>query len=282
MSQQSMNTNMHAEIQGNVLRMELLGQFRLTESYYRPGLRIGSHAHRCAVFGFILDGFLEQKSSLVDLCCPSGSVFYNPPEVPHTNLTNDSGARCVYMELSPDWLNRADAAGPPLRDPASWPNTRLRSLARRIYAEWVAKDDLTPLMMEGLACELVAELFRARNAVDGPQPPAWLERVRDLVRSSFVEPPSLSELSVEAGVHQVHVARQFRKYYGVTIGEFVRQTRVEFARSRLCSSDSPMVEIALEAGFAHQAHFTTVFKKLMGVTPRQYCRAVGTPHRRKQ
>jgi AraC family transcriptional regulator len=274
--------NMHAEIQGNVVRTELLGQFRLTESCYRPGLRIGSHAHRCAVFGFILDGFLEQKSSLVDLRCPTGSVFYNPPEVPHTNLTNDSGARCVYMEISPDWLNRVDAAGAPPRDPTTWPAPRIQALARRIYAEWLAKDDLTSLMMEGLACELVTELFRARSAMEGPSPPVWLERVHDLLRTRFVEPPSLSQLSTEAGVHQVHVARQFRKYYGVTIGEFVRQMRVEFARNRLRESDLPIVEIALEAGFAHQSHFTTVFKQLMGVTPRRYCSTVGTADRKRQ
>jgi AraC family transcriptional regulator len=86
----------------------------------------------------------------------------------------------------------------------------------------------------------------------------------------------LSELAIEAGVHQVHLARQFRKYFGVTVGEMVRQTRVEFARKRLLRGDSPIVEIAIEAGFAHQAHFTTVFKKLMGVTPRQYFVAART------
>jgi AraC family transcriptional regulator len=280
-SYRSSTMNNHAEIQGNVVRTEMLGQFRLTESYYRPGLRIGTHAHRCAVFGFILDGFLGQKSELVDLNCPGGSVFYNPPEVPHTNLVNQLGARCMYMEIPPDWLSRSDAAGAPPRDPAIWPNPRVQSVARRIYAEWLAKDDVTPLMMEGLACELVTELFRARVAVEGPQAPPWLDRLYELLRNNFIDPPRLSQLSAEAGVHQVHVARQFRKYYGLTIGEFVRQTRVEFARNRLRNSDTPIVEIALEAGFAHQSHFTTVFKKLMGVTPRQYCAAVGNAHRRK-
>jgi AraC family transcriptional regulator len=268
-----MNENMHAEIQGSVIDTAMLGPFRLTESYYQHGLRIDSHSHRCAVFGFILDGFLEQKSSHVDLHCPSGSVFYNPPEIPHTNLTNHSGARCIYMEIPPDWVNRAGVAGTPLQDPASCPAPRIQSLARRIYAEWVGRDDLSPLMIEGLACEVVVELFRARNAEKGPNPPPWLEKIRELVQTRFVEPPSLSELAIEAGVHQVHLARQFRKYFGVTVGEMVRQARVEFARRRLLKGDSAIVQIAFEAGFAHQAHFTTVFKKLVGVTPRQYCMA---------
>jgi AraC-like DNA-binding protein len=77
------------------------------------------------------------------------------------------------------------------------------------------------------------------------------------------------------------VARQFRKHYGTTIGEFVRQTRIEYARHRLCNSDLSTVEIALESGFAHQAHFSNVFKKVMGMTPGRYCAAMGVTRRRR-
>jgi AraC family transcriptional regulator len=271
----------HEEIQGNVVRRETLGQLRLTESVYQPGLSIGVHAHSSAIFGLILHGYLQQQSSLVTMACSSGSVFYNPPEIPHTNLVNDQGARCVYLELSPQWLERVDLSGSPLKDPALCPNSRIRSLARRIYSEWLAKDDVTSLMVEGLSCELVGELFRAQKVSTGRRPPAWLTRVHDLIESRFADPPSLSDLSVESGVHQVHVARQFRRHYGLTIGEFVRHRRVEFARDRLCNSNSSIVDIALEAGFAHQAHFTTVFRRLTGMTPGQYCAAMGAPRRTK-
>ena len=259
----------------------MLGQLRLTESLYQPGLSIGAHSHSSAIFGLILRGCLQQQSSLVTMTCSSGSVFYNPPEIPHTNLVNDLGARCVYLELSPQWLERVDLSGSPLKDPALCPNSRIRSLARRIYAEWLAKDDVTSLVVEGLSCELVTELFRVQKQSTGRRPPMWLTRVRDLIECRFADPPSLSGLSAEAGVHQVHVARQFRKHYGMTIGEFVRHRRIEFARDKLCNSNLSIVDIALEAGFAHQAHFTTVFRKLTGMTPGQYCAAMGAPRRMK-
>jgi AraC family transcriptional regulator len=271
----------HEGIQGNVIRKETLGHLRLTESVYQPGLSISAHSHSCAIFGLILEGYLQQQSSLVTLTCSSGSVFYNPPEIPHTNLVNSLGARCVYLEISPEWLGRVDLTGPPLKDPAMCPNSRIRSLARRVYAEWLTKDDLSEFMMEGLSCELVTELFRAQKESKGSKPPMWLRRVRDLMESSFAEPPTLSDLSVQAGVHQVHVARQFRRHYGMTIGEFVRHRRVEFARDKLRNSNLSIVEIALEAGFAHQAHFTTVFRKVMGMTPGRYCATMDLPRGKK-
>jgi AraC family transcriptional regulator len=269
----------YAGMQGSAIRTEPLGYLRLTESSYRPGLRIESHSHRSAVFGLILDGLLEQTSSKVNMCCPAGSVFYNPPDIPHTNRIDKTGARCVNLEVSPEWFNRADLDEPLVGDPLVCPGPRIQLLAKRIYAEWLGKDNLTSLMIEGLTCELVSELIRGKTLPAERRAPAWLERVRDQLRSTYVDPPSLHELSSEAGVHQVHVARQFRKYYGMSIGEFVRQTRVEVARMKLCDGKLSMVEIALETGFAHQAHFITVFKKVMAMTPRQYFIAVRGSHR---
>ena len=269
----------HAGIQGNVVRQETLGHLRLTESLYPAGAAIGTHSHSCAIFGLILRGYFQQQSSLVTLTCPSGSVFYNPPEIPHTNVVNNLGARCVYLEISPDWFRRLAMLDAMPGDPMMCPNNRVRAVARRIYSEWLSRDDLTPVMMEGLSCELVAEVSRSQKETRAGRPPVWLSRVRDLLQARFSDPPTLADLSVEAGVHQVHVARQFRRHYGMTIGEFIRHRRIEFALEKLRTTDWPIVEIALEAGFAHQAHFTTVFHRLTGMTPRQYCAEMGVPRR---
>jgi AraC family transcriptional regulator len=271
----------HEEIQGDVVRRETLGQLRLTESKYSPGTSIAAHSHSCAIFGLILNGHFQQQSSLVSLDCSSGSVFYNPAGIAHTNLVNGSGAHCVYLEILPHWFDRLNLPGPPPADPRMCPSNRIRSVARRIYAEWISKDDLTPLMMDGLSCELVTELFRAQKEGDCRRAPIWLGRVRDMMECRFADPPSLSDLSAEAGVHQVHVARQFRKHYGMTIGDFVRHRRIEFALDKLRNSDWSIVDIALEAGFAHQAHFATVFRKLTGLTPRRFCLEMGVARRAK-
>ena len=100
-----------------------------------------------------------------------------------------------------------------------------------------------------------------------------------MMQERFVEPPTFADLSAEAGVHQVHVARQFRRHFGMTIGEFVRQRRIEFALEKLRTTDCSIVDIALEAGFADQAHFTTVFRKVTGMTPRRYCADMGVARR---
>ena len=46
--------------------------------------------------------------------------------------------------------------------------------------------------------------------------------------------------------------------------------RVERAKGLLASTAKPIAEIAADLRFAHQSHFTNVFKKLTGMTPRAY------------
>jgi len=72
-------------------------------------------------------------------------------------------------------------------------------------------------------------------------------------------------------IHPVHLAREFRKFYGCTLGEIIfRGLRIQFACRKLSTSDMPLVEIAWAAGFSHQAHFSRLFKHHIGMTPTEF------------
>jgi AraC family transcriptional regulator len=71
-------------------------------------------------------------------------------------------------------------------------------------------------------------------------------------------------------VHPAHLAREFRRRRHCTIGGYVRRLRVEFACRELSSTDAPLAEIALAAGFSHQSHLTRTFKELTGMTPAKF------------
>jgi AraC family transcriptional regulator len=81
---------------------------------------------------------------------------------------------------------------------------------------------------------------------------------------------SLSQQAACVGVHPVHLAREFRRFYHCTIGDYIRQLRIKFACEKLVQSDLPLSEIALASGFFDQSHFTRTFKQLTGKTPQAY------------
>jgi AraC family transcriptional regulator len=68
----------------------------------------------------------------------------------------------------------------------------------------------------------------------------------------------------------MHLARAFRQHYGASVGEFVRQRRLDFVCRELVASERPVAELALEAGFADQSHLTKIFNRALGTTPARY------------
>jgi AraC family transcriptional regulator len=68
--------------------------------------------------------------------------------------------------------------------------------------------------------------------------------------------------------------RTFRRYHGSTIANFIRERRIQQARTAVATSKRPLSVIAVDAGFADQAHFTRIFKQTFGETPGQYARSV--------
>ena len=74
-----------------------------------------------------------------------------------------------------------------------------------------------------------AESARAIGESAGSNAPSWLRRVHETLEQSYLLAPSLAELATIAGVHPVHLSREFRKHYQSTIGEYIRKRRVEHA-----------------------------------------------------
>jgi len=103
--------------------------------------------------------------------------------------------------------------------------------------------------------------------------PAWLERIRELVQYTFDRAPSLEQLAAAVGRHPVHVAKAFVRHYGSTVGEFIRQRRLEVACYRLATTDLPVSVIAQEAGFADHSHLVRTMRRFLQVRPSGFRKA---------
>lgn len=101
--------------------------------------------------------------------------------------------------------------------------------------------------------------------------PKWrLKQVIDHIDANLAETITLADLAAAAGLSPMHFAAQFRLATGVRPHEFVMRRRVARSQQLLAETHETLVEIALSVGFQTQAHFTTVFKRFVGDTPRQW------------
>jgi len=104
-----------------------------------------------------------------------------------------------------------------------------------------------------------------------------LKRVFEYVDVNLSNKITLLDLAAVAGLSRMHFASQFRMATGLRPHEFVLRRRVQRAEELLRDSRMAIVEIALTVGFQTQAHFTTVFKRFAGCTPRQWRAASQLP-----
>jgi AraC-like DNA-binding protein len=96
-----------------------------------------------------------------------------------------------------------------------------------------------------------------------------LTRVADFIRQDCMRALSLDEICMEAGLSASHLIRAFKEAYGLAPHAYQLNCRIELGRSQLRAGRA-IADVAFATGFADQAHFQRVFKRLVAATPGQY------------
>lgn len=92
------------------------------------------------------------------------------------------------------------------------------------------------------------------------------------MESHVTEPSTLDDLAKAVGMSRSHFCRMFRLSTGNSpMGHWTR-LRVELAKSMLLQGDRSACEIAQELGFFDQSHFSRTFRRIAGMSPRQFAR----------
>jgi AraC family transcriptional regulator len=97
-----------------------------------------------------------------------------------------------------------------------------------------------------------------------------LRRVIEYINDNLAEDLTLAEIAEVAGMSPHYFSRAFRQSTGVPPHRYVINCRVEEAKRLLADDELPLVDVGLSVGFQNQSHFTTLFRRLTGVTPKAY------------
>ena len=241
----------------------------LTESRYPPLFRMSSHQHENAYFGTVLQGSYSERSRSKSHVYDHSTPVLNPAGYVHSVHFHDAPTRIFRVELKSQTVSRVRQFSKVLDSLEELNTTSVFALMTRLYKEFLEPDDVTPLAIEGLILEVLAEASRSLSRSDVGSPP-WLKRAQEFLHSNFAKPFCLDDVATAAGVHPVDLAREFRRRYRTTLGEYTRRLRVEAACRALSATDAPLSEIAASLGFSDQSHMGKHFKRLTGFTPAQY------------
>ena len=90
--------------------------------------------------------------------------------------------------------------------------------------------------------------------------------------------PSGAKLAQNAGMSTTRYQLAFRKYFGTTPYEYLKEMRLNQALFLLKNSDCGIAVIAAKVGYHHSGHFAKLFKNVYGMGPREYRNLCGISH----
>jgi AraC-like DNA-binding protein len=211
-----------------------------------------------------------------------GQVVVLHPDEPHDGYAGDAagfGYRELYVH--PALLFEAIQALLPgartlpfVRGPVT-DNRKLAAAVKRAF-----ESPHEPLAMDSLILQLADGLTEAGAGYRAASRPRHLDatavrRARQYLDAQHTRAVHSSELEAVTGLNRYALARHFRIVCGTSPYRYLLMRRLDHAREQL-GRGPLLADVALDTGFADQAHFSRAFKGAFGITPATY-RALNAP-----
>ena len=211
---------------------------------YAAFQELETHAHGEEGLTIVLQGTFLEESLRGTLAAPAGSIATRPYGMPHTNRFGPDGA--VILAVIPD----RDRFVEPIRE---WTRSDIpaafRAGLRLVAQDENALPELLAAISPGARLDRRAAL-RARRLLDDPE-----QRL------------TVSALADSMNIHPIHLARQFRQTYGVSLREYRTIQLVRRAATLVLGTKIPLSRIAHECGFADHSHMCRAFRRVAGWSP---------------
>ncbi len=159
----------------------------------------------------------------------------------------------------------------------AYPDETANLLARQLLAEAETGFPGTRLFADSITRALCLHLLRRYSSLGAPRPGPQagisggrIGRVVEFIRANLAADLSLEQLAGVSGVSASQFGRAFRAQTGQTPHHYLVKVRVEAACGLLEHTALSVIEVALQCGFGQPSHFATTFRRVVGMTPREY------------
>ncbi|MEU6367044.1 helix-turn-helix domain-containing protein [Streptomyces sp. NPDC046931] len=233
----------------------------------------------------------EQGGNHVDPC-PGDLVLYDTSQPYWASIATDDVAQSIVLHLPRHTLPVPEQALRRLVATALPSRSGVGALLSGLLSGLVEQGPnleagQTPRLASAVV-DLATAFLTSLSGADGPETgaarkAAQLHQIKSFIRARLGE-PGLTPTDVAAAHHISLRALQYLfREDGRTVGQFIREQRLERCRADLTDprmAGRSVAAIAIRAGFSDAATFSRVFKAHYGTPPGEYRRSHGEPHQR--
>lgn len=150
----------------------------------------------------------------------------------------------------------------------------------KLLKKWNSRDLCTQSECICMLYGIYMRLIRSETSAYLPSSKRELfeAAVQKLATEYASEDFSISSLSAQAEMSEVHFRRCFKQIYHVSPQQYLLELRLGRAKELLLYDTTPVAEIARISGMPDPCYFSRLFKQKTGYAPSEYRAAFGTPH----
>jgi AraC family L-rhamnose operon transcriptional activator RhaR len=256
---------------------------RNTESY-----ELTEHHHDFLEFSCVAEGGGSHHAGDETIPVSPGDVFLIPEGVSHVFRPSSSPKspplivyNCIVtMAAANDLLNDVPG-GDELRELLALPGIfrakdrvgEARRLFSSMHREYAAERLGRQAALHAGLLQLFVFFARLRQAADeGADMPisGAMDDVLDWLKQRYASPVSVRELADRLGIGERQFQRLFASRAGMSLTQYVQRLRIDEACRLLLTTDRKIHDIAEAVGYGHTPFFNSLFKKQMGVSPREF------------
>ncbi|MDF2922624.1 MAG: AraC family transcriptional regulator [Paenibacillaceae bacterium] len=262
-----------------VITILLIGHQKTTSEWFKPLVVMKYHS-----FWLIVKGKGTFTVNGTPYPAEPGKIFFHSPGMQIERTTDpDSPLEYYFLRFhytetyweKEQWISRSARECPfPIEGPYTIHNApQLIQILEQINQLWQRRGHMTAMRRNILLHEFLLGLlqdFRAQQ-IAGDTTVA-IEHTQDYMTRNYREQLTLENLAYMAGLSVSHYSRLFKKSIGYSPIEYLTHLRIDRAKEMLALSDYRLKAIAQSVGYADEFYFSRIFKKIEGISPRDYAK----------
>ncbi|MFD1774308.1 AraC family ligand binding domain-containing protein [Paenibacillus rhizophilus] len=251
------------------------------EAYRFEGImqKFPNHFHDYYVIGFIEQGKRRLICKNEEYIINSGDLVIFNPQDPHACEQVDGRTldyRCINIQPEVMRQYALEVTGTdylPSFAPTVLYRSDLAASLRELHL--LVLEEQPGFQKEEAFLLLLEQLMREYSDVGTPYPSqeftSEINIICEYIESHYTQSITLDHLSKLTGLSKYHLLRSFTRSKGISPYSYLGTVRINHAK-RLLEQGTPPIDVAFQTGFSDQSHFSNFFKKLIGLTPKQYMR----------
>lgn len=234
-------------------------------------------------FIYMTEGTAHLYEGDAEFILNRGDVLLFSPDVTHggigvstervsflwVHIEAEDGEALEFLSSLPRLIRAAEASPFP---------SEMRRLLHRASSDFY-REDVRDLSAAALVMEYFA--LAKERALYGKDT-GLINRMREWIRINSDVKLTVSDVAREFGYNEDYVTRVFKKKTGESLKVFIDRLRMNLLRTRLTTGDTPLKEIAREAGFEDYKAFLKFFAYHEGTTPTQFRESCRKTHKNKR